>query len=105
MPEEPVGEEDEVGGDEAVAGKQRIGAVAVPGEFFEQGREGKQQPRREKGAGEAGVAGNAELLGAVTESKRDELGEDEGEGADEHGGEQVARANGAQAEAGFEVGE
>ena len=105
MPEEPVGEEDEVGGDEAVAGKQRVGAVAVPSEFFKQGREGKQQPRREEGAGEAGLAGDAELLSAVTEGKRDELGEEEGDRANEHGGEQVARADGAQAEAGFEVGE
>ena len=105
VPEKPIGEEDEVGSEEAEAGEQHVGTVAVPGKFFEQGREGKQQPRREEGTGEAGVTGDAELLGAVTEGKRDKLGEDKGDGADKHGGEQVAQTDATQAEAGFEVGE
>ena len=105
VPEKPVGEEEEVGGDETVAGKQHVGAVAVPGEFFQQRCKDEQQPWREKGAGEAGMAGDAELLGAITEGKRDKLGEDEGDGADKHGGEQIAQTDAAQAEAGFEVGE
>ena len=106
MPCRPEDGEDDGGGEEVEAAQQGVGAVAVPGEFFDQRGEGEEEPRREERAGEARRAADDELVSAVAEGERDGHCDDDGKRREEEGEGEDARVKAAPGEeARFQVGE
>ena len=106
MPRAPEQRKDDGGGKEVEAAQQGVGAVGVPGEFFDQRGKEEQEPRRKERAAEAGRAANHELVGAVAEGERDGHRHDDGKWREDEGEGDNGRVEPAPGEKPrFQVGE